>query len=72
MEAKTETQIYDEYCSDCPHNPNAKKPYAKMKHIRYDKETVKMLEENAKEKGKNENCLVCKALHSLMLRYDTT
>lgn len=59
-------QIYDEGCEHCPHNPNAKKPYIKMKHIRYNKETVEMFEKNAKEKGMNVNCFVCKAAYTLM------
>ena len=65
MGAKIE-QVYDEGCEHCRHNPKAKPPYAKMKHIRYDKETIRLFKKHGEGKGMNINCFVCKGLRSLM------
>lgn len=61
--------IKTEGCEHCPHNPDATKPYKKIKHVDLDDLTLKLLEKAAKETGINSNCIMCDALHRLFESY---
>jgi len=54
--------IYGEKCLHCRHNPNAQKPFKKMKHIFFDDETLKLLAESGGASGLKPDCVLCKSI----------
>jgi hypothetical protein len=52
-------QVYKEACQHCRHNPNAVKPYAKMKQLPLDDLTIKLAESQAKKHGLSPHCWIC-------------
>lgn len=53
-------------CQDCRNNPNAKKPYAPMKHIKSTDATNKALEEYAGRKKVPFECAPCKIVQGFV------
>jgi hypothetical protein len=59
-------QVYKEACRRCPHNPNAVKPYAKMKQLPLDDLTVKLAEDQAKKHGLSPHCWICLSVTNML------
>ena len=54
------------FCSDCRHNLDAKKPYARMKHFRFTDLTMQLLEKAAVKENMKMECYVCESLMQVL------
>ena len=54
------------FCEDCRINPDAKPPYAKMKHFRFTDLTIQLLEKAAAKENMKMECYVCESLMQLL------
>jgi hypothetical protein len=59
-------QVYKEACRHCIHNPNAEKPYAKMKELPLTDLTRKLVEKHAEKHGLTPECWVCLSITRMM------
>ena len=59
------TEVYDEHCSHCIHNPKATKPYDKMKRVSLGPEVTGELE----KQGLNPSCYMCHAAHEIIAAF---
>jgi len=47
-------------CSDCRHNPEAKRPFAKMHHVKMTQLTQALVSKLSKQTKENVNCIACR------------
>ena len=64
-----EEVIYDEKCAHCRMNPNAEKPYTKMKRVYMGPKTIELLEKLGEASGLKPDCVACKSVAEFMLEW---
>jgi len=65
-----EEVIYDEKCAHCRKNPNAEKPFKKMKRVYMDDLTIELLEKSGELSGLKADCVACKAMGEFLLEWE--
>jgi len=58
--------VRSERCDHCIHNPDAVKPFHKMKHLKLDDSTSKILDKLSEETGLNSSCIMCASVRGLV------
>jgi len=52
----------EKICSDCRHNPEAKRPFAKMHYFKMTQLTRAFVSKLSKQTKENANCVVCRII----------
>lgn len=59
-------RVFDEGCLHCRHNPNAEKPYEKMKRIRMENLDESEAQKEADRTGQKVDCVVCRSAQTIL------